>query len=174
MIIEDCNGYIHIIRAFQNRLDSNTPGFWNRIAIDARGDQRERYRTTSLLPGFFHSFLITTVQKLFFILIAALPDGAYSMGYISGFQLKTGRDDCLSRRTMPMEVTGCLQLCSASRSKNSATDTASVLKMRISSIYNAVYSHFSNILLLNRQIICHMIMLLVVILLILPRKGSFV
>ena len=113
-IIDHCDGHIHIVGAFPNGFDCHTPCVLNGIAIDAGGNQRESDGAAALGVGNLHGILITAAQQLFFIVTAALPDGANGVDDVLCLQLEAGGNNRLAGGTMPQSVAGGLKLpCAA-------------------------------------------------------------
>ena len=148
-VINHSDGDIHIIRAFPNGFDCHTPCVLDGVAIDAGGNQREGDGAAALGAGKLHGILIAAVQQRFFIVTAALPDGANGVDDVLCLQLEAGSNDRLAGGTMPQSIAGGLELsCTGSR-KDCSADTAAVPELAVGRVYDAVHVYFGDALFLD-------------------------
>ena len=100
-VIDHRNGDIHIKRTFPNGFDCHAPRVLGRVAIDAGRNQREGDGAAALGIGYLHGILIAAVQQVFFVVTAALPDGANGVDDVLCLQLEAGGNDRLAGGAMP-------------------------------------------------------------------------
>ena len=145
-VIDRCNGHIHFVGAFPNGFDCHAPYILDGVAVDAGGNQRESDGAAALGAGNLHGTLVAAVQKFFFVMTAALPDGANRVDDVLRFQFEAGGDNRLAGGAVPQSVAGGLELsCAGSREDRSA-DTATMPEQAVGCVYNAVYIHLGDAL----------------------------
>ena len=94
----------------------------------------------ALGAGNLHGILIAAVQQLFFIMTAALPDGTNGVDDVLCLQLEAGGNDRFAGGAMPQSVAGGLKLSCAGSREDCSTDTASMPKLAVGCVYDAVQS----------------------------------
>ena len=100
-IIDHSDGHIHFVGAFVNSSDCHPPCVLDRVAIDAGGNQREGDGAAALGAGNLHGTLVAAVQKFFFVMTAALPDGTNGVDDVLCLQPEAGGNDRLAGGAMP-------------------------------------------------------------------------